>query len=101
MALTHWEKTKIFTFALAVAAIGIALFFQIRADKDLLINCSYLDPVTVDVLAFFAASFLILEGVYRLYEHRYATFSKQFTRAIRIALGCSILTLHVMQFLHK
>lgn len=102
MAFTHWEKTKAFTFSLAVFTIGAVLAVQLYADDKLgPINCSYLDPVTVDFLAFVAALFLIIEGIYRLHEHKYATLSKQFTRSIRIAFGCAIVTLHVMQFLHK
>lgn len=102
MAFTHWEKTIIFTIALAAITVIAILFVQLRADGLIgPINCSYLDPVTVDFLAFAAALFLIIEGIYRLHEHKAFPLNKQLTRSIRIAFGCAIVTLHIMQFLHK
>jgi divalent metal cation (Fe/Co/Zn/Cd) transporter len=82
-----------------VSTIG-AYLVQSRAETDLP-PCSYLDPIAVDILAFLAALFLIVEGFYRIYEHRDDRFVRQLTRAIRVAFGCSIVTLHVMQYLHK
>lgn len=64
-------------------------------------KCSYLDPVIIDYAAFMIAIFLIIDGIYRIAEHKDANYSKQFTRSLRIAIGCAIMTLHIVQFLHK
>lgn len=101
MTKTHWDKTKAWAITVALLTVALILIVQFRAERTIPINCSYLDPVTVDFLAFAAALFLIVEGFYRLHEHKYAPVSKQLTRIIRIAFGCSIATLHIMQFLHK
>lgn len=101
MTKTHWDKTKAWTLTAALLTIAVVLLVQFRAERTIPINCSYLDPITVDYLAFIAGFFLIFEGIYRLHEHKYAPLSKQFTRILRIAFGCSIVTLHILQFLHK
>jgi len=93
-------KTLIFTLVLSLVVIVVAFFVQLKAQIELT-NCSYLDPITVDILAFSAGLFLVIEGICRLLEHKSATLKRQFTRSIRIALGLAILTLHVMQFIHK
>ncbi len=92
-------------------AIGLALvlslstsllgFFVQRNAHQQVPRCSYLDPLLIDVLAFLAGIFLIIEGFYRILEHKKDSLSKQFTRTLRIALGCAIITLHIMQAMHK
>ncbi len=94
------EKTWLFTGLLSLATIITAAIVQLRGEKGLSL-CSYLDPIIVDVLAFASALFLIIEGSYRIMEHSHAPLKLQFTRSIRIAFGFAILTLHIMQFLHK
>lgn len=101
MTKTHWDKTKAWTLAASLITIAVVLVVQFRAERTIPINCSYLDPITVDYLAFAAALFLIIEGFYRLHEHKYAPVSKQLTRIVRIAFGCAIATLHIMHFVHK
>ena len=78
----------------------VSFFFQLK-NQDSLQNCSYFDPVTVDFLAFFIAIFLIVEGIYRISEHKNMSIKNQFTRSLRIAFGCAILTTHIVQFIHK
>src|SRR3989344_6136133 len=95
------KKTLIFTIASCVIVILAVVYVQIYGQNKIVSGCSYLDPVTVDFLAFFAALFLVLEGFARIFEHKSASLKRQSTRIIRIAFGCAILTLHVIQFLHK
>lgn len=102
MTYTHWEKTKFFTFFLSLLTVIIVLFVQLRADAiPTRVNCSYFDPITIDLLAFAVSLFLVIEGIYRLHEHKQASFSRQFTRVVRVVTGAAIFSLHVFQFLHK
>lgn len=93
-------KTFLFTGLLSIAVIILCFSLQTRANS-LIVQCSYLDPVIIDFLAFSAGIFLIIEAGYRIYEHKRAKFKKQITRSIRVAFGFAILTLHVIQFIHK
>jgi len=94
-------KTSIFTVTNILVFIGSALFIQIKNQNRLVEKCSYLVPVTIDVLAFIAASFLVVEGIYKIVENKDVTWQKQVTRSFRIAFGFSILTLHVLQVIYK
>ena len=94
-------KTIVFTLCLSIATILIAVVVQFFGQSKIIGICSYLDPWIVDVLAFTAALFLVVEGIYRIWEHKNAVLKKQVTRSIRIAFGCAILTLHFMQVLYK
>ncbi len=94
-------KTMIFTIGLSGLTILIAIFVQLFGQSKVTLVCSYLDPILIDVLAFSAAIFLVVEGIYRIIEHKDAQLKRQFTRSIRIAFGCAIITLHVIQFFYK
>jgi len=94
------RKTIIFTLTLSLISIFTAFIVQFNG-QNILSQCSYLDPISIDLLAFVAALFLVIEGIYRIDEHLHMPLKKQLTRAIRVAFGCAILTLHIMQFLHK
>lgn len=95
------NKTIIFTLILSFITSLIAFIVQIKSQSKVEVLCSYIDPVLIDVLAFSGALFLISDGIYRIWEHKDANLKKQITRSVRIALGFAILTLHVMQFIHK
>ena len=94
-------KTNLFTLILSLLVVVLVVSVQINGKSASGLSCSYLDPIYIDVLAFIAGLFLVLEGGYRIYEHKNNSLKKQFTRSIRIALGIGLLTLHVMQFLYK
>jgi len=53
------------------------------------------------VLAFSISFFFIIEGFYRIIEHKNFPLKKQFTRSIRIAFGFGILTTHIIQAGYK
>jgi len=101
MKLKQIHKTLIVTLVLSLIVIIAAALIQINAQNQLVIRCSYIDPIIIDFLAFSAGLFLVIEGLARIYEHKPASFKRQLTRMIRIALGFAILTLHIMQFIHK
>ena len=76
-------------------------YVQINGQKEIDKNASYFDPITIDFLAFLLSGFLIIEGIYRIIEHRDAHVSRQFTRSIRVAIGFGVLTTHIIQALFK
>jgi|GEM_PF-2201124 hypothetical protein len=93
--------TIIFTIFLSIIGAIIALVIQFKGQSSISTACSYLDPITIDIAAFIIALFLIIEGIYRIYEHLNFSLNKQITRSIRIAIGVCIATLHILQFIHK
>lgn len=95
------KKTLIFTIIFCAAVIVVVSYIQLYGQNKIAAGCSYLDPITIDLLAFFAALFLVIEGFARIFEHPNASVKRQLTRVIRIAFGCAILTLHIIQFFHK
>ena len=99
--MKNYTKIKLYTFTFCILVIIVALFVQLKGQSFLSKGCSYLDPVTIDLLAFGVAVFLVIEGIYRINEHKNMGLKKQFTRIVRVGIGCAIITLHVLQFLHK
>ena len=99
--VTNYTKTRIFTGILCLIVIIAALTVQLTGQNFAKGGCSYLDPITIDLLAFFVAIFLVVEGVCRISEHKNMGIKRQFTRSVRIAIGCAIITIHVLQFFHK
>ena len=89
------------TIIFSVTVMLIAIFVQLNGESEIILKCSYLDPITIDILAFFGSIFLIVEGIARISEHKSASIKRQFTRILRVGLGFVILTLHTMQFIHK
>lgn len=95
------RKTLIVTSVCCLIVISLVIAIQLSGQNKIAVGCSYLDPITIDLLAFFAALFLVIEGFARIIEHPHASLHRQATRVIRICFGCAILTLHIIQFLHK
>ena len=95
------NKTILVTIILSVLAVILFITIQLKGESEVPINCSYLDPIAIDLFAFLGAIFLIIEGAVRITEHKNDSLKKQFTRIIRICAGFSILALHIMQFVHK
>lgn len=92
------------TFSLLTAGSLVSVFFagyiQNRASQTVS-SCSYLDPVLIDVVALIAGFFLIVEGVLAIFRQRNIFWAYQLTRILRVCLGCSITTIHILQFIHK
>ncbi len=95
------RKTLIFTAVLSFLVVISVAYIQLYGQNKITAGCSYLDPITIDLLAFFGALFLVIEGFIRIVEHGNASIKRQFTRIIRIAMGFTLLTLHIIQFIHK
>ena len=99
--INRLKKTLIFTIITCIIIVIIASSVQLYGQSKINQQCSYLDPITVDFLAFAAGIFLIIEGFARICEHPNASLKRQFTRIIRIASGFAVITLHLIQILHK
>ncbi len=95
------QRTLIFTIFFCVLATSIIVWIQLYGESKIVSKCSYLDPMTIDFLAFLAAVFLVIEGFARILEHPNASMKRQTTRIVRIVFGCTIIAIHVIQFLHK
>lgn len=99
--MNNYFKTKAMTSLISLAAVATAFFTQLNAQKLVQDRCSYLDPIIIDILAFIAAVFLAAEGMYKIRKEKNKPLKSQFTRAVRVAFGFAIITLHIMQFVHK
>lgn len=90
------------TGAFSSVAIATAYYVQKASETKVSnIKCSYLDPISIDILAFTAGIFLICDGLYELIGHEDLSKKEKILVSVRVAFGCAILTLHTMQFLHK
>ena len=78
-----------------IIVLAIIFIFSINT-KNLPSNCSYLDPLIVDIIALFGSSFLIIEGMWSIVRSP-ASHAKQIFRLIRVLFGVSILTMHILQ----
>lgn len=94
------KKTLALAAAMSGATSFIAAFIQLGANKKVS-SCSYLDPVIIDITAFTAGCFLVVESLVDIFYHRDSPVSKQLTRCVRMAFGSAIVTIHVLQFVHK
>ena len=95
------NKTKILVTISSLAAVIVAFLTQLRAQESITEKCSYLDPILIDILAFSAALFLIIEGICSIAKEKNKPWKKHISRSIRIAFGFAIITLHIMQFIYK
>ena len=86
---------------LCLIIIVATLIVQLIGQSTIQGRCSYLDPIIVDLFAFGFALFLVIEGTYRISEHKNMGLKKQLTRSIRIAVGFAIITIHLLQVLAK
>ncbi|MBI4151320.1 hypothetical protein HY492_04290 [Candidatus Woesearchaeota archaeon] len=94
-------KKPLLFAALYSAATVITVYIVQTRGAETTSACSYLDPIAIDVLAFAAALFLVVEGVVRIVQQPNDSWNVQAGRAIRIGFGCAIITIHVLQAIHK
>ena len=99
--MKNLKKSLIAVAVVCFIVISASAIIQLTGQNKITFACSYLDPIIIDILALSAALFLVIEGFARILEHPKASLSNQVTRIIRIAFGFAILTLHIIQILHK
>jgi len=93
---------KLIIFILFLCIITVVLVWINQTFwKTSSVDCTYLDPIITDVLAFIAAIFLIVDGFWRILENPSSLFKRQLTRIVRILFGCAIVTIHILQVMHK
>jgi predicted metal-binding membrane protein len=93
-------KSYLFTAGLSLIAVVITLFVQLTGQSSVS-GCSYLDPIAIDILALLGGFFLIAEGIFKIAKYKKESLKHQLTRSIRVALGCAIVCIHILQLLHK
>ena len=98
--LSQLQKTLIFAFSLSAVSASYAASIQLTANKSVS-SCSYLDPITIDIVALSAGIFLIIESLVDIFHHPDSFISKQLTRCVRMAFGSAIVSIHILQFIHK
>jgi len=97
---TDFARTLLVTCLLSLAGILVAFLLQNKANHSVN-SCSYLDPISVDIWAMLLAVFLIGEGLHDIFRSKHQLLKNQLTKSIRVSLGFAILTIHLMQFMHK
>ncbi len=100
--LKNKNLRKLIILVLFLCIITVAVVWSNQTFwKTSSVDCTYLDPIITDILAFIAAIFLIVEGFWRILENPNALLKRQATRIIRILFGCAIITIHILQAMHK
>ena len=99
--MKNLKKVLVVTGIISFIVILSSAIIQINGQSKITLACSYLDPIIVDVFALSAALFLIIEGIAKIFKNFKQPIKKQVTRIIRIVFGFAILTLHIIQILHK
>jgi hypothetical protein len=94
-------KTLILTAIISIIAVSFAFYVQFTGKSAVIEGCSYLDPITIDILAFLVAVFLVVEGIFKIFINSNVPLKGQVTRSIRVAVGLAIITIHIMQFAYK
>ncbi|MDP8266388.1 MAG: hypothetical protein P9M07_05520 [Candidatus Aceula meridiana] len=98
--MTQLKKTLCVAFAFSAGFSYLAYSIQ-RAASSVFDSCSYLDPVVIDIVSLAAGSFLCLEAIFDIVSHQESAIKNQLARCFRMALGSCIVTIHIMQFIHK
>lgn len=88
--------TVILSLTLVIAGAIIQLNSELTG-----VNCSYFDPISIDIAAFLVSFFLIVEGLSKIQLNKDDTLNMHLTRAVRVAIGFSIFALHIVQFSYK
>ncbi|MBU1999222.1 MAG: hypothetical protein ABIG46_00475 [Candidatus Omnitrophota bacterium] len=85
---------------MSVTISYFAAYIQLTANKSVN-SCSYLDPLIIDIVALIAGFFLICESLVDIFFHKQSPVVKQLVRCVRMAFGSAIVTIHILQFIHK
>ena len=94
-------KRNCFLMSMGIA-VGWWIAFTIQSTANRSVNsCSYLDPITVDIAAMIIGLFIFGEGLYDFYRHIKTASIHQLARCARVGIATAIITIHVMQFIHK
>jgi len=94
------KTTLFFSFGLSAVFSFFVYVVQSTASNSV-DSCSYLDPITIDILALMAGIFLFVEATIDIIGHGENMLKNQLSRCARMVLGACIVTIHIMQFLHK
>ncbi|MFC1576326.1 hypothetical protein ACFL3J_01500 [Candidatus Omnitrophota bacterium] len=88
---------KIFLTVLLWVAVSIALTGTIAVG---VFNSSFAHN-TIDYFSFAAGLFLIVEAIYKICRYKNEPyFPNQLVRHLRIIIGTSVFTIHVMQYVY-
>ena len=94
------KKRLNFLIVGSCVVILIAVYIQFTGQSKINASCSYLDPITIDILAFLAALFLVIDGISDLFSVK-SSNGRIWRIYTRTFFGVAIVTLHIIQFIHK
>ncbi|KKQ94993.1 MAG: hypothetical protein UT66_C0015G0003 [candidate division CPR2 bacterium GW2011_GWC1_39_9] len=94
------KKRLNFLIVGSCVVILIAVYIQFTGQSKINASCSYLDPITIDILAFLAALFLVIDGISDLFSVK-SLNGRIWRIYTRTFFGVAIVTLHIIQFIHK
>ncbi|OIP24328.1 hypothetical protein AUK11_03550 [bacterium CG2_30_37_16] len=97
--MNNKKRLNILIFGSCIVIL-IAAYIQFTGQSKINASCSYLDPITIDIMAFLAALFLVIDGISDLFSAKNldAKIWRIYTRTF---FGVAIVTLHIIQFIHK
>lgn len=79
----------------AIVVLTMILIFTAN-ERNLTPNCSYLDPLFIDIAALAGSAFLIIEGMWSIVKSP-ASHAKQIFRLFRVLFAVAVLTIHILQ----
>lgn len=95
MIMLNIQKTMLLTGFLVVVSV---LGFGYLGLNGVLLSPGLNPGVSIGLILI--ALFLIIEGFFRIYEHKNVYSRYQITRALRVAIGFGILTLEILGFVY-
>lgn len=97
--MNKYNNTLAYTWGISVFAIVFSWVMQKSFESDL-VKCRYVDPWMIDILAFAAGIYLILDGFAEIKQHKHAVWKNHIGRMVRIGIGFAVITLHLLYVVH-
>ena len=85
----------------SIIFVTASILIQLSSGDFTKINCSYIDPINIDIGAIVGSIFLIIEGISRIHVNKKDKLKIHLLRVLRVSFGFSILILHIFQFSYK
>lgn len=86
------HKNAIISYAIVVTILTSSIVIMVFNSK--------FAETTVDCFAFFAGIFLIIDALFKIISKNDRFFPYQLIRFIRLIIGTSIFTIHIMQYIY-
>jgi len=101
MEKSNLKRTLLIAVIVSIVFVSIPILAQIYIEGKLFTGSNYLDTTTIDFFGSLIAVFFIIEGFSRMILYPNASLRAQATRILRVGIGFSILSLHIIPFLSR